>query len=286
MSRFLTALGERLRAFFSHAIDWYKIRRGSVAAAWLTLIAVLIALWGFGVPRLQAFVSSRQIVVRPTVQFLNAPAWVRGDLLTRLEMTAQAAITGDLLAQTDLVLSREDLLQTGWFEQVRQVKRLPGNVIEIDARFVEPYAVIRDKDGDHLVDPRARLLPVTFPVGSSKQVVVLGARFKRPAYFLEAWEGADVSAALRVMRLIDARPWRSQVVAVDVSAYTNRQMLTLVTNRGTRINWGAAPGEEFAREVPAHQKLSYLDYQFEHFEHIDRGDRELDIFLDTVNIVR
>ena len=69
---------------------------------------------------------------------------------------------------------------------------------------------------------------------------------------------------------------------IDVTRHWRDGSIRLVTDRGCTILWGRAPGEEQGGNVPASQKLSYLDYHHEEYGHIDRGLQELDITGDVV----
>ena len=146
-----------------------------------------------------------------------------------------------------------------------------------NATFVTPAAVVRDGEGDHLVDPSGRLLPRTFPHGGAEhQLVITNVRFPRPQRPGSQWEGADVTAALRLLRLIDGKPWRQQIAAIDTSRYLAEEVLVIRTDLGASIIWGSAPGEESGLEVAADGKLAYLDKAFEEFNRIDTGyDGEL-----------
>jgi hypothetical protein len=180
---------------------------------------------------------------------------------------------GDPFAQEELVAVRDALLATGWFEAVGQVRRTSADEVLVDADFLMPFALVRDADGDHLVDPHGRLMPRTYPKGRGpgSKVVIEGAHFERPGSPAAHWEGEDITAALRLLRLMDDRSWRDQVTVLDVSGYLSEQSLTLRTDRGAEIIWGSAPGEEQALEVLAERKLAYLDKAYEEFERVDMG---------------
>ena len=168
---------------------------------------------------------------------------------------------------------RDALLATGWFESVPQVRRVSDDFVLIDGRFMTPFALVRDAEGDHLIDPYGRLMPRTYAKGTgpAQKVVIEGVHFDRPAQGGVQWEGMDITAALRLLRLIDERIWRSQVSAVDVARYLPDEVLSLKTDRGAEIIWGSAPGEEQALEVLAERKLAYLDKAYEEFDRIDMG---------------
>jgi len=256
------------------ALPWPRISRWTSVAAWIVGAGAVILACTFGVPKLESAVAAMTDEHEGAqVQFVDLPGWVRGDLLASWELTASRQLSHGPLDRDDLVKAREALLATGWFETVDQVRRISDEEVSVRATFVRPFVVVRDDDGDHLVDPSGTLLPRTYTHGEAGplMIVVTGSRYRRPRDTGSAWEGQDVSAALRLLRMIDKRPWRGQVARVDVGHYLDRQELVLITDRGSNITWGAAPGEETALEMLAKRKMEFLDFNFEHVGHIDRG---------------
>lgn len=255
------------------AIDWFIVRRTVNVIAWLAIVGGLAGLWVWGVPKLQAFATVQHHSNIVDVRFANPPAWFRGDLATALTRTARMPlIDGDPLRRDDLVAVRESLVSTGWFDDVQQVRRVSEDMVEITAKFVTPYTVIREKDGDHLIDPAGKLLPRSYPPGSRTNFIAIsGPHFKRPANPGQVWEGADVAAGLKMLRLIAQQPWKSQIVEVDVSGYIRDEPIKLRTDGECAITWGSAPGEERALEVLAEGKIDRLNYLFSHYKRIDGG---------------
>jgi hypothetical protein len=267
-------------------LDPAVISRALRLGAWGLAAGLLVVAWALGVPRLEAYASDRQALGPVEVRLLNAPPWMSGDLKASLILTAEEVIDPDPRNRQGLVVAREALLATGWFDEIPQVRRVNRELVEIDARFAHPFAVVRDPDGtaDFLVDPRGKLLPRAFPAGRAEHfTAIVGVGFNRPAGPGQVWQGTDVAAALDILQLISRRPWRGQVAEIDMSSYLDRDAIRLVTDRGCVILWGRAPGEERGGEVSAEQKLSYLDYHQEHYGHIDRGFlQEIDITGDVV----
>ena len=153
---------------------------------------------------------------------------------------------------------------------------LPVNEGGLDWETVVPAAAFEEKPGD------ARWLAFGAGEAEGKFIAIVGARFDRPAQAGNAWEGADVAAAMRLLRTLYEQPWWQQVASLDVSSYLSDQSLTLVTDRGCLITWGRIPGEEMAAEVPCSRKLDYLQHHHSRYGHIDRGFTTLDIRTDTV----
>src|SRR5689334_21369017 len=142
------------------SIDWFIVRRAANVVAWLAVIGGIFGLWIWGVPKLQAYSSAAHYSNIVDVRFANPPAWFKDDLATTLTRTARMQlIDGDPLRREDLVAVRDALTSTGWFDDVTQVRRVSEDMVEISAKFVSPYTVVRDKDGYHLIDPAGKLLP-------------------------------------------------------------------------------------------------------------------------------
>lgn len=265
------------------------VHRAVAAVLALAALVGLVIGWMLGVPRLQALASERALATESQestsmlVRFTDLPRWVKPELRGMLAETARQQISGDPLARHDLINARQALLETGWFDQVEQVRRAGRNEIEVRGTLVDPFAYVRDGQADHLVDRTGRLLPHQVPAGGGRLTVITGVHFPRPPRAMIIWDGEDLTAGLRVLRLLETRAWRDQIVSIDVAEYLRHERLRLLTNRGTTIVWGRAPGAERTGEVAAAQKLAYLDFSYESFGHVDRNcPRELDITGDIV----
>jgi hypothetical protein len=263
-----------------------------VGLAWTLAIGALVVAWIIGVPRLQAVASHDRFAANTRVQFADTPAWLTPEIHERLTRSAATCISGDPLSAADLVHCRNVLLSSGWFQEVKQVRRVRPDLIEIDAEFSHPYAVIRDDEGDHLIDVVGRLLPWAWPRGEAskrtKLTAITGAHFARPQQPGSQWEGTDVIAGIRLLNIIDQQPWKDQVMEIDVSGYVRGEPMKLRTTLNTTIVWGSSPGEEQALEVLAEGKLKRLDYLFNTYRRIDAGesDRELDITSEKAVVTR
>jgi hypothetical protein len=252
---------------------WAQMQRGRLIGGRLLGVGAIVVLIAWGVPRLSVYANTRAAPRTMQVKFDQAPAWLRGDLLTTLQLTVATQLGTDPFNQNDLAAARHALLETGWFQTIDQVRRRRPDVIEVDAVFVHPFAVVRSGPFDYLVDPTAHLLPRSYPAGEAhpKFVTIIGTHFDRPTRPGIQWPGADVAAALSLLHLLDQRPWRNQLAEVDVSRYLTDQEIEIVTDRGCRLRWGSAPGEEISLEAMADLKLRYLDEHYELSHRIDRG---------------
>lgn len=269
-------------------IDRARLGRILVVVAWVAVIGGLGVGWAVGVPSLRAYAGEqlKRDVDAVEIRFADLPQWLAGadDELTEIENAVRDSLNGDPLDRGVLVEARRRLQRTGWFESVDRVQRLDPGVIEVRATYVRPFTLIEDREGNHLVTADGRLLPKRYPAGVQLRATprIVGARFRRPLRAGERWEGKDVAAGLRLAALLAPRTWVQQVVAIDVSEFMQTESVWLITDSGSRILWGRVPGEERGVEVPAKQKLAYLDYFYNQSGRIDRGLRELDLGLDVV----
>jgi len=266
-----------------HRINWHVMRQTCVGLAWVLAVGGIITAWAMGVPRLQAFASQRANVNQVTVKFVNPPPWFNGELQESLTMTAELQLqSGDPLRRDELLAVKDALLNTRWFDSILQVRRAKMDVVEIEAKFVRPYAVIRDRSGYHLVDDQGKLLPKFWklteqPARRDAQtnqkrpiIAITGPRFDRPSLG-ETWEGSDVFAGLQLLQILDDQPWRDQIKEVDISGYLDDGPIRLRTDIGSVIVWGGAPGEEPALEILAEEKLRRLHFLYQNYQRVDCG---------------
>jgi hypothetical protein len=269
------------------------VKRGLIAAAWLLVAAGAVGAWITGVPRLEAYAAERMPAPSIRVRLVDPPRWM-GDVQPWLEQLVAAEIGGGPLDWEGLDAGREAIERSGWFLSVDRVERISADIVEVRGRYVEPFAVVHDGDGHHLVDESARLLPMRYPHTAPPRfterdgkvvpwfMILEGPRFPRPTGVGATWDGADIAAGLRLAHYLAAEPWNDQIAAIDIGEYTTAESLWIVTTRGARIRWGRAPGDESAVEVPARQKRDYLQFMYEGSGLIDRGMKELDITGDRV----
>jgi len=261
---------------------WPTMFRTGVAFIWLGATVAVILGWIYGVPRLEARVAQDAVINADRivdVQFAGAPSWVTGELESMLAMTARAQLSPDPFARGDLIRARAALLETGCFETIDQVRRIDDDLVEVRATFLEPYAVAEHSGRGWLIDRRGRLLPPSYRVGEQAHFIrIRGLRYGTPERPAAHWEGTDVTAALRLIRLLETNSWAGQIEAVDMSGFMTGQPIRIVTDRGTELIWDSPPGEEPAGEVTAREKIRRLQYLFDQFGHIDGGyESKLDL---------
>ncbi len=86
-----------------------------------------------------------------------------------------------------------------------------------------------------------------------------------------------MKAGLELLATIGGRPWRDQIVAVDVSEYLASRRLVLLTRWNGRAVWGGAPGESVPGEVSDQVKLRRLDVLAKEFGQVDAKRRIVEV---------
>ena len=144
--------------------------------------------------------------------------------------------------------------------------------------------MVRSGPWNHLVNREGRLLPLRYPSDSRMKSlpVIVGARFNVPGAPGARWEGKDVEAGLLLAESMMDTEWIDQIAEIDVTEYLHTETLWLTTIRGSRILWGRVPGEERGREVPARQKLAYLDWFHRNHGKVEGIYSEIDLATDRV----
>lgn len=200
----------------------------------------------------------------PQVDFTGPPTWLGPARLAELQQVVSLAIDPNPLDQRSLAKAVASLESNPWIESVQRIHRAYDGRIQVQAQFRQPVALVRARDGYHLVDAQARRLPGVYPHNqlSSLGLPVISSVDAAPPKRGATWPGQDVQAGLRLAMFIGLSEFAEQVRRIDVANYAGRANpaaahLVLHTDQGV-IHWGRAPGDEGVHEPPAERKLSML----------------------------
>ncbi|MCH2132999.1 MAG: hypothetical protein MK116_04530 [Phycisphaerales bacterium] len=237
--------------------QWSRTRTGRTTWTAVGVLALLLATVAV-IPTLSRRVE--RPVDQVEVRFSSLPGWAGPSLLDHVTSLAESRLNGTTLARGDLQAVHQDLLDSGFFEVVSQVRRSGTDEITVDATLVTPMAKVRDRHGTALIDTAGNLMPPGCGVSGDVHVVTItNPRYSRPTRPRQTWTGGDVAAAIRVLKQISGAAWIDQVEAIDLTKYAASGSLVLVTDNGSRIVWGSAPGAEKAMESLQEWKIERLD---------------------------
>lgn len=200
-----------------------------------------------------------------------AATWLPASERRRLEHLVTQTVSDDVFDRESLERLRAIFAASGWFSGPVEIRRFAENVVRVRGDWRTPFAAVRVNDRDHLVSPRGELLPLAYPAGGAGPTipVITGARFGPPENqargfaYGERWKGGDVPSAIALLvelrRAFSPTPQiMRQIAGVDCAAFGGREGLAIITDQGTRIVWGSAPGEERPGEARAQEKLARL----------------------------
>jgi hypothetical protein len=187
--------------------------------------------------------------------------WLSEPSQQELVHLAERTLGDDPFDPDSLSRTGEALMSTGWFRRVDSIRRKSDGVVSISALWRAPAAVARRDGTDYLVAADGVRLPPEYAPGRAgpSMRVILGAAFAAPAQPGEPWVGGDVQAGLTLLATLRSLPAAlAQTRAIDVSAYSTRKQLVIVTDQDRRVVWGASPGDFQPAEPTTKQKLAWL----------------------------
>jgi hypothetical protein len=268
------------------------------AVGWAALIGLLVVGWVWGKPALRAQVA-RARSETPRIDLGRTPGWMSEQILRQLRSTVEPALVPDPFDRLSLREAAADLQASPWVDRVRRVIRRPDGRVEIRAEYREPAALVKARDGYHLIDEQGIRLPLIYEAETAREMglpVIQGVD-RAPPRAGRLWAGGDVQAGLRLAVLVQDQPWAEQVRAIDVNNYGGRRFdarphLKLLTEldgdgdprNNPGVRWGRAPGNEQFYEPSAEKKLQHLNQVLRRFRRIDASGQIVDVFGDSVLI--
>jgi hypothetical protein len=243
---------------------------------------VLAIIWGFG--RMEQKVLSLERYQRPLyLEWELLPDWLQlPDNRHILDGLARSVDLGEADRQLDAELSGRigsalSDPRIGWIKSVERIRVRSDGVVTVRCQFRRPAAWVRHGKHCYLVDEQRVRLPGRYQFEDCKGsglITVLGTRTAPPSVG-HVWEGADLSAGVLLVEMLQNRPFRHQVAAVLVDNYNGRKdsarpHIELATDRpDSRVWWGRPPNEEYGREISAAQKITLLETLYRQWGRID-----------------
>ncbi len=178
------------------------------------------------------------------------------------------------------------LTRTGWVSRIDAINRLDEGVIEIDARWRSPGAVVREEAHDYLIATDGRRLKASWRADFSPFPVILGAKEAKPLAVVpgQKWENESIQAGLELLNLLHEHLPGSrgadQIRGIDVSQFPRFRRLIIMTDAGNRIIWGRMPSDPVPDAISTEGKMRQLGYLRQHPDfgrRIDAGRKLIDV---------
>lgn len=246
---------------------------------WLLLLGLVLGAGVVGGPYLAWQKLKPRILAAPEyrvgpqqVEITPAPKWIHSDI--RAEVFRDPSLDGPLSLTDDKLteqIARAFALHPWVAKPPRVTKRHPSSTnpaaVKVELVYRKPVCMVVVPDGVWAVDAEGVVLPSEdfSPIEATRYLLLAGANPKADISPGHRWAdgkvvgGAEIAAALEP---VWERMQLKQIVplAADVGGAANREPLfALVTQRGTRILWGYAPGANMVGEPSAAEKVIRLD---------------------------
>ncbi len=211
------------------------------------------------------------------VRLVGVPSWLPADIPRRVVAGIQRAADGRSVFEDDLARRvHQAAAASAWIAHVRRVtKRRDGQVL-VDARFRRPFVLVQRPPTANrpfvVVDEDAVVLPLALRLLKSDSFVIIGGVAGQPPEPGRKWDAPDLADGLRLMELIRAKPYVSEITLIDVRNHNGRispppePHIRMVAQLGqgprTDIRFGHFPVDELDYCVSPRQKLAYLDAVF------------------------
>ncbi len=270
----------RQRENDQHGIEKVVMRFGLADARKILFVAAFVIgavfvgyVWWLSEPHLQAYIN-KQHQIPIEVRFEQPIAPIEGLEERLLEMVYTGVSAGPVGMNSHEMLQQihTSLAETGWFgEDLCVLRDLESgesgdrDVVLIQGRCKQPGAFIRSGDMDILVDRIGCRLPVSYDADAVTALPVLTGARSEPPQVSDTWPGRDVNDGLSLLRFLRGQDplWLGQIRQIDISNTDGHRRheprLILVTDKGYRIAWGRAVGEENGIDIPPGDKVRLLN---------------------------
>jgi hypothetical protein len=266
----------------------FAYRRRAAVAALLVLATV-----GYGGWHLWNRVED-EVLLRPEytlephqIQITPTPQWIRADV--KLQALRDGSLDGRLSILDERLAQRlaKAFALHPWVARVEGVVKHYPSRVTVELVYRRPAAMVEVPGGLFPVDEAAVLLPSTdfTTVEARKYPRLVGIDSQPLGPVGTPWgdrsvvEGAGIAVALREvwddLRLQSVR--RVRVTGSGFAAPENEY--ELITQSGTTIPWGRAPGNEQATEAPLAEKIARLKQYASDYGGLDESARRNDLDL-------
>ncbi len=221
------------------------------------------------------------------IQVTKIPQWVPPDLVTQIAAQAKLSPTRSILDETLTIDLAEAFRQHPWVEKVVKVTKSVPARVDVELVYRRPVAMVEIPTGLLPVDAHGVLLPPTAFTSEIAQryPLIMQPKTSPRGAVGKPWGDPQVAAAAKLASVLlphwqDFRLTAIVIPAgIDLRAPSEELVFQLVTQGGSRIVWGRAPGVIYPLELSADQKIGRLEECLTRFGGFDQpdGPYEIDI---------
>src|SRR4051812_33944805 len=237
------------------------------------------------------------VLAAERIQITPPPAWIRSDIKTQVLRDSGLVGTATVLDDWDSLAKRvKDAFELHpWVASVERITRRLPSSLDIEVKYRRPIAAVESSDPTGVmflpIDAHAVRLPESDLSETERRYLPRVSGITGRPRVGDVWDDPRVIGGAKLAAQL-ADVWRQlrlvEIVANSQSSTHDEKLLytfEIVTTGGTRIIWGATPGQESSSgDSPFDQKRQrLLDYasQYGKLESID-GPAVLDVRSDVV----
>ena len=249
----------------SGEFPWWAVRLG------LIILAVSAGGGGMFLLRKELLNRPQYAGVKAKVALASVPNWMPGEIARGVREGIQRAAEGRSVFEQDLAQDVHDAaLANAWIAKVGRVTKSSSGQVKVEAEFRQPYAMVIPNSGRSvIVDREAVVLPLSPRAYAGRYIPVVRGVMGQAPVVGKQWGDADILDGVRLLKLMQDRPFRREVTAIDVRNHRGRvdpraSHLLIIAQlaRGSRttIQFGRFPDEGIPDYcVSPAQKMLYLD---------------------------
>lgn len=221
------------------------------------------------------------------IHVTEIPHWVSPELVRQVATQARLSPSRSVLDEQLIADLAEAFRQQPWVEKVVKIsKSIPARV-DVELTYRRPVAMVEISTGLLPVDANGVLLPTTAftPEIAQRYPQITQAKTSPRGAIGQNWGDAQVTAAAKLAAVLmphwqDFRLKAIEIPAgIDLRAPAEELVFQLLTEGGSRIVWGRAPGVIYPLELSSEQKIGRLEECLSRFGGFDQpdGPYEIDI---------
>jgi len=276
---------------------WIRLRPRVWALLLLLLVLGVAAHFGWRRNKRTISRHPQYVVAAEAIHITPTPPWIRSDVKTQVLRDAGLVGTVSVLDEWDALARRvKDAFEFHpWVASVERIRKSLPAALDIELKYRRPIAAVESSDSNGVtylpVDEHGVRLPETDLTDAERRYLPRISGITGRPLVGDVWAdprvlgGAKLITALvddwKVLKLVEITAALPSSPQADSPRYT----FEMITTGGTRILWGAAPGDETpAGESTFDEKRRrLLDYAGQHgkLEAID-GPATIDVRSELV----
>lgn len=222
-----------------------------------------------------------------SIHITKTPQWVPNDLVSQIATQVHMTPTRSILDERLTVDLAEAFRQHPWIEKVVKVTKSVPARVDVELIYRRPVAMVEISKGLLPIDAHGVLLPPTAftPEIAQRYPLITQPKTAPRGAVGQPWGDPQVLAAAKLAAVLlphwqDFRLSTIEIpTGITLRARQEELVFQLLTQGGSRIVWGRAPGVIYPLELSADQKIGRLEECLTRFGGFDQpdGPYEIDI---------